>query len=627
MNRIAKITQSLLLAMMCSFASFAQDCGCDYEIKPAPGKLLNLLPKDFPGIGAGSVICIKAGLYGAFRFTGFKGANGNPIVIKNCGGKVTINSSEINYNSVQFDECQYVRFTGSGHEGTKYGIFVETTRLNENGKSGLSGVSAGSLSSDFEFDHLEIQKTGFAGIVAKTDPKTSNCESPETQATFRKNFTLRNLNIHHNYIHNTGGEGMYIGSTWGYSETTTKDVCNGYAHLLENVYIHHNRIEQAGWDGFQVSLAHINTKIYNNDILGYAYHAAQEGEGNQSFGIALGSGTRAEVYNNRIIQDPANTTSIQRAISGINVLTGTKVYNNLIVGPGEFGVWFHIRHVENDILKDLQEGLGYHFINNTIVEPGVNNTSGIGIFVSTCQPASEGSAGCRYNFDMNFKNNVVINPKSRITNGAPGWMNYSDMFIQLVTKELRDSPNTHVSNNLYVLDAPVKLEKDYGATLTSEMKFKDYVKNDFHLMEGSVAIDKGMDASIYGVFTDIQSGSRPFGGKYDVGAYEYGVTPNEVEEPIIDFSLDIDDQHSLLATIFPNPTKDGVVRFQTGEIVGNSFVIEVFALNGEKIFEREFSKNQKSYELDLSGLVNAGQTVIFTVADEVNNEAQLLIIK
>ena len=87
------------------------------------------------------------------------------------------------------------------------------------------------------------------------------------------------------------------------------------------------------------------------------------------------------VHNNKVIQKPQNTTSIQRGISGINILTGTKIFNNLVVDAGYAGIWVHIRHVENEVLKDLEEELGYHFYNNTVVRARLNNTTEL-VFIS-----------------------------------------------------------------------------------------------------------------------------------------------------------------------------------------------------------------------------------------------------
>ena len=88
--------------------------------------------------------------------------------------------------------------------------------------------------------NVEIKNTGFAGIMAKTDP---TCSNPKTWRT--GGYILQNLNLHHNYIHDTFGEGMYIGYTGGYM-VESKKVCDGeyaFGHFLENVQIYDNIVE------------------------------------------------------------------------------------------------------------------------------------------------------------------------------------------------------------------------------------------------------------------------------------------------------------------------------------------------------------------------------------------------
>ena len=61
-------------------------------------------------------------------------------------------------------------------------------------------------SSNFEVEGLEICNVSSTGIAAKTDPSCSN------YATYAS-FVMFDMRFHHNYIHNTGNEGFYIGNT------------------------------------------------------------------------------------------------------------------------------------------------------------------------------------------------------------------------------------------------------------------------------------------------------------------------------------------------------------------------------------------------------------------------------
>ena len=72
--------------------------------------------------------------------------------------------------------------------------------------------------------------------------------------------------------------------------------------------------------------------------------------------------------------------------------------------------------------------------------------------------------------------------------------------------------------------------------------FKDATNNDWSLAAGSAAINAGTDLSTATspVTTDILGYKRPVGGAYDMGAYEFGGTPNAVFTPkqdLIGFSI------------------------------------------------------------------------------------------
>ncbi len=102
--------------------------------------------------------------------------------------------------------------SGKGDATYTYGIKL----INSNASNGM-GVTVGDLSSDCELEHIEVAKAGFAGMMVKTDP---GCDP----ATWRDNFAMYKVKIHDNYIHDTGGEGLYIGNSfYGSGMTVTCD--------------------------------------------------------------------------------------------------------------------------------------------------------------------------------------------------------------------------------------------------------------------------------------------------------------------------------------------------------------------------------------------------------------------
>jgi len=203
----------------------AQDCNCDKTIKVSDqfidGKVLNAQP--------GDTVCLMAGNKTQLKLFNFHGTEGNPIVFINCGGAVVVKNSTAPYVIV-VSSSSFFRFTGTGDANITYGIKAF-------GSEG-SGVSIDNLSTNFELDHLEIGNNGFAGIMAKTDPR---CDLSSN----RGNFIQHNTIIHDNYIYNTGGEGLYIGNSFFNGYITT---CNGvkdtlYPHELHGVRIFKNIVE------------------------------------------------------------------------------------------------------------------------------------------------------------------------------------------------------------------------------------------------------------------------------------------------------------------------------------------------------------------------------------------------
>jgi len=516
-----------------------QDCGCDHVINL--NQNFNIVNASDFNYEPGDVFCISAGSYNGFRFVGFKGTTENPVIFKNCGGLVEI--QEDTYSGIHFQRSQYVHLTGTGSEGVEYGIHVSKTKI------GISGISVSDLSSDFEIDHVEISNTGYAGLVAKTDPQ---CDLPET---WRENFVLKNLSIHHNYIHDTGGEGMYIGGTFGYS--TSKRKCEGierFAHLLENVKVYDNLVEDTGWDGIQVNLVHVGAEIYNNIIKGFG----KEKEYVHNQGMSIGA-IRGKVYNNKIIQKPEYAIDDQQGISAIDILTDTHFFNNLIVGPGGNGIWMHIRMTDKYV--DLNKN--YSFLNNTIIQPGR-----AGIFYNTCIP---GGGGCREYIKNVFYNNLIIDPGYNYENSG-FWKTADEAFIDFNTKEQRNSATK--SNNIFSRDM-------------ASIKFVDAANHNYNIKDGSLVIDAGKDVSNFGVTFDLNGKSRPSGKAFDVGAYEFGgsTTPGPTNQaPTVNAGEDLKVKETQSSVKFTCQAKDSdgqIVSYRWKKLSGPSANLQ--GVNGNEI--------------------------------------------
>lgn len=511
------------------------------------GSQLNLQP--------GSVICIPAGNYAAIRFYDLVGTEQNPIIIKNCGGAVNIDAPS--YSAISLQRCKYVRLTGTGDSGTEYGIKVAHTN------SYSSGIYMENFTTDVEIDHVEVDDTGFAGIMGKTDPY---CGNPDTWRS--SGFIMKNIKLHDNYIHNTGGEGVYLGFTGGYKVDSNRS-CDGtliFAHWLEDISIYNNIVEDTGLDGIQVNLARSNCKIYNNIISNYAVNQ----QGFQDFAMSLGGGVY-EVFNNHIYN---NTGYMGKGMQLISADSGTKVYNNVIVTPKFQGIFIHMRHE----FENPSEGI--KVFNNTIVSP-----ENAGIFYNTTitSSADPNKLGTQQNsVPSYFVNNLILNPGNHFETSNT-WKKNPENYIDFNDKSTRDAMVPYILTNATQRDTT-------NLYLLNDSSLDNYAITSYN----STLVDAGTDVSSYGgVAYDILGNVRPDGLGYDIGAYEYmfpeGFKFNQTETDI-------------RLQVYPNPATDSFALF--GDVKGSD--IRIFNMSGQLVYNHQ---NYDGNQIDVTQYRNGNYLV------------------
>ena len=303
---------------------------CTYTVKPSEWFV------DGANIPAGSVVCIPAGTRGSLLLKNFKGTAANPIIIINKGGKVTFSTAISASYAFKTQNCQYFKILGNGVPDITYGFDVN---------GGNIGMTMDDLSSDFEIANVEVRNSGFAGIMAKTDP---SCDIN----TQRGHFTMQNVSLHNNYIHKTGGEGIYAGNSF-YASGVSASCGQVLPHNVVNIKVYNNLTDSTGCEGIQVGSATSGAEIYNNTVKspGIAPFASA-----QNNGIQIGEGTGGKCYNNLVKNAPGN---------GIIVLGlgDNLVYNNYILNSGGHGIFADSRYTP---------GPNFIFINNTIIAPALN---------------------------------------------------------------------------------------------------------------------------------------------------------------------------------------------------------------------------------------------------------------
>ncbi|MFN3404753.1 MAG: right-handed parallel beta-helix repeat-containing protein [Cytophagaceae bacterium] len=442
----------LYFLLLFSFSASANTCNCSFTVSPA--KLfydgLNLSLK------GGDTICVKAGQYKFLQFKNFSGDSLNPLVFVNVGGEVIIENRD-HYYGITFNQCKYFKLSGKGSKDFKYGFSIKATG------PGANGLTIGGMSTDAEIEFVEISNTGFAGIVAKTDP---DCNGNG----IRGSFLMKNIFIHDCYIHHTEGEGMYIGNSF-YSGWSGNPQCKGKVlipHELKNVNIINNILEDIGWDAIQVGSVTAAANIQGNSIKRYGVKHVAE----QNNGIQIGEGTTAIVNANLIAQGSGNGIILMG--KGNNL-----IYNNVIINAGKDGVFCDDR-ISTDTLAV------FLIAHNNIINPGANGVTFMSDITSN------------YCF-----NNIIVNPGNFLVyQNDKTWKKGEDAFI-LIEKGIV----CRSFSNIKTLDI-------------ATIKFQDLEKEDFRLTSASPCVDKGQVSEII-ISTDFLNKNRPQGKGPDIGAFEY----------------------------------------------------------------------------------------------------------
>jgi hypothetical protein len=420
------------------------DCGCDYTITKADTYNNVRL-----GVRPGQTVCIQAGQYNYLRLNNFVGAPGQAIRFVNCGGQVTGGASS-GTTGIVVSGSRYFVLSGSGDPNSFYGI--KLTQSNSSSGNAM-GVSVSGLSSDCELDHIEVGAAGFAGMMVKTDP---TCDP----ATWQENFTMYNVKIHDNYIHDTSGEGLYLGNSFYSGFTVT---CDGtsktvYPHLIQGLEVYNNRIERTGAEGLQYGCAP-DAQVHHNRL---EYTGINPFANYQNNGLQISSGSGGSCYSNTI-RHVAGT-----GLAVLGALGNNNIYNNVIYDVGMDGIFCDDRpgSLPNTYIR---------FLHNTITKTGRD--------------------GMRLYNEINsntIANNVITQPNANASlNGRP--------FV-------------------FEQGATASMATNYTASSPTMANFIND-STDFRLKDTSPLINIGTNVANLGVVTDLPGNTRDNG--YDIGAYKY----------------------------------------------------------------------------------------------------------
>lgn len=366
--------------------------GCDFTVRGYhfDGAKFRVRP--------GQVICFNAAYpYKAVRISNVKGTPEAPVIIRNCGGVAHITEG------LRILQSQYFRLLGDGDPRHTFGIKVSIPKS--------FFITFEMFTSDFEAAFIEIagyekngigENAGFAGMGVKTSPY-QDCALFSDRT--RKAWVMKNVSIHDNYIHDVGGEGLYIGH--GFYDGRVEKNCpdSTFSHSIVGLRVHHNLIENTGYDGIQVKNADEDCEIYNNVIRNFG----TQNHGAHNEGLLIGGGVTGKVYNNLI--DTGTGHGIMFQGRGNN-----DIFNNIILNAGEDGF-----NATASPAESRMENGYFRIFNNTIINSG---DDGIAFF--------NDSGGVKM-----VMNNLVINVGSKFNPKGARLQLSNNIFVQdtLITFE------------------------------------------------------------------------------------------------------------------------------------------------------------------------------------------------
>lgn len=415
----------------------------------------------FSGVRGGDTIFFKTGNRNKLLIRNLNGEPGNPVIVMNKTGVVTISTND--YYGLSVVSCRYIRISGQGDSSNFYGIQIKNVLTG-------CGIGIGSMSSDVEVDHVQIAYCHTAGIYAKTDPDCNSLVS-------RNQFTQYNTSIHDNHISFTGTEGLYIGSSYYNGMHLT---CNGTDTLimppvLDGVKVYNNTITHTGWDGIQVSSAPLHCQVYNNTVV----NDSQSEMPGQMSGILLGGGSKCDC-NNNLIQD-GKGDGIEN-----HGLGGNRIYNNIIVNAGR-------TYLPGDPLQ-MKHGI---FVSDISVE---KDSAIMILFNDIINPKSDGirfqSVKGRHNI---IASNLIVSPGnyhyyplSKTSNKA------ADAYVMVPGT----GTSLSIKNNFF----------------TQSLQEAGVAAGSYHINAGSPLINNA--AGGYDIPFDFDYNRRAVGGLNDIGAFE-----------------------------------------------------------------------------------------------------------
>jgi len=498
-----------------------------------------------------------------------------------------------NRNDVRIHHCAIRDFGGVQYGG---GVFVKSTSIpmttnwwdiipHDTGPPGddssfeTTSVPWPSVSVEhFEFDHNTVVNCGF-GWDNWTDPRGYG------QLNL---WSVKDSQIHHNLLDNSA---MADHCIRGFGSCTA---------LLWNVDFYNNEMHMkqrtnAQNFGFEVWLLRGGCEIYNNTFDNIALSITQGKEtevcnniiihspylsgANSALGIEFTYQSYGKINGNYIEGSHPTAISVGTAdcINFWKALKDVVISNNICVGAYTFGIGL-------TVFKAQTIADGFKIYNNVVAR---GNDSSRLIYTGLKLDVFEGAT---------LKNTEVAN---NIVIGAGTYGGRT-----LIEDGSTYSNNTITNNLFYECDYNDWLHDTDINTIIADPEFVDPANGDYHLQEGSPAIDAGIDVGL------------PFNGSApDMGAYEYGGTGISKEKSLMPNSLNLS----------VNSLSDKSVVFNFIMENPDNYSLNVYNIAGKKVWchnvnKAKAGKHRVNWHLNTMGNRKVRNGIYFAVLKTGNHK-------
>ena len=282
---------------------------------------------DCSAVSPGDTVTLAAGTRGPLVIKNCRGTATQRIRIRNDAGgtgPVVIRRTSGNAGGFIFScvDCIQVNIDGSAKW---VGAPASETRGIKITMAGGGAPSAfmkvAGLSRFMTIRYIEIDGTwpSIANDGIGMSVNDHNMNTVDNPGIWREGFL-----IEHNYVHNTEGEGLYVGSNYN----------DGHELPVRDVEIRNNLIEDTGWDGMNLKYAIAgNNKIHHNVLKRVG--SELDATSGQHRGMTMYEGG-GSIYNNWI--EKSGQAGILHFLQYLPESFGTQtceIYNNVIVSPGQ----------------------------------------------------------------------------------------------------------------------------------------------------------------------------------------------------------------------------------------------------------------------------------------------------